>query len=96
VKFIELTGLISTQVDKEKPLRGRVWRTGPGDNVDPEGFDLCYLAPGVDMQLVAIGPVVADMLHQTLQIRADIEKNVVLFGESAAGLAAQQEHEQFW
>lgn len=65
---------------------------GPGYHVDTKGIDLGDNPPGVDMQFVAIGPILADMLYQTLQIGSDVKKNIVLFGESAAWFAAQQQH----
>jgi hypothetical protein len=39
-----------------------------------------------------VPPVFADVGDKTFQAVANAKKNIVLFGESAFGFAAQQEH----
>jgi hypothetical protein len=42
--------------------------------------------------IAALPPVVPDMGYETFQVGADTKKNIVLFGESATGFAAKQQH----
>jgi hypothetical protein len=63
-------------------------------DIDPERINLRYFPPSVDMNLVAtLRPVVADIRHEALEVACDAKKDIVLFGASACGRAAQQDHE---